>query len=85
LFLTIKPSKKMTRNNILKINIILFIMACSQIVVPSNLEMTIENKIDHEIMIDVPGSELYVRVRGNPAKPIIVDLHGGPGGYSGIV
>lgn len=40
--------------------------------------------IDHEIMVKVPESELYVRVRGNPKKPLIVNLHGGPGGYSGI-
>jgi len=40
--------------------------------------------IDHEIMVKVPESELYVRVRGNPEKPVIVNLHGGPGGYSGI-
>ena len=35
-------------------------------------------------MIAVPSSELYVRVRGNPEKPLIINLHGGPGGYSGI-
>lgn len=40
--------------------------------------------IDHEIMVKVPESELYVRVRGNPEKSLIVNLHGGPGGYSGI-
>lgn len=40
--------------------------------------------IDHEIMVKVPESKLYVRVRGNPDKPLIVNLHGGPGGYSGI-
>ena len=42
------------------------------------------DSIDHEIMVHVPESELYVRVRGNPDKPLIVNLHGGPGGYSGI-
>ncbi len=42
------------------------------------------NNIDHEIMVNVPESKLYVRVRGNPEKPLIVNLHGGPGGYSGI-
>ncbi|MDD2529033.1 MAG: alpha/beta hydrolase [Lentimicrobiaceae bacterium] len=41
-------------------------------------------KIDQELMINVPESQLYVRARGNPEKPIIVNLHGGPGGYSGI-
>jgi len=40
--------------------------------------------IDNEIMVTVPESQLYVRVRGNPEKPLIVNLHGGPGGYSGI-
>lgn len=39
---------------------------------------------DEELMIAVPGSELYVRVRGNAAGPLVVNLHGGPGGYSGI-
>ena len=40
--------------------------------------------IDHELMVKVPESELYVRVRGNSEKPLIINLHGGPGGYSGI-
>ncbi len=40
--------------------------------------------IDQELIIDVPESQLYVRVRGNEAKPLIINLHGGPGGYSGI-
>ncbi len=41
-------------------------------------------KIDQELMVDVPESQLYVRVRGNAEKPLIINLHGGPGGYSGI-
>ena len=40
--------------------------------------------IDHERLVQVPKSQLYVRIRGNPDKPLIVNLHGGPGGYSGI-
>lgn len=40
--------------------------------------------IDEELMIQVPQSELYVRMRGNPQGTLIVNLHGGPGGYSGI-
>ncbi len=40
--------------------------------------------IDDEMMISVPESQLYVRVRGNAEKPLIVNLHGGPGGFSGI-
>lgn len=43
-----------------------------------------EEKIDQELMVEVPESKLYVRVRGNLNKPLIVNLHGGPGGYSGI-
>ncbi|MGC9332470.1 MAG: alpha/beta fold hydrolase, partial [Bacteroidales bacterium] len=43
-----------------------------------------QNYIDNEIMVQVPKSQLYIRVRGNPDKPLIVNLHGGPGGYSGI-
>ncbi|PKP46351.1 MAG: hypothetical protein CVT92_17490 [Bacteroidetes bacterium HGW-Bacteroidetes-1] len=39
---------------------------------------------DDELMLKVPSSELYVRVRGNAEKPLIINLHGGPGGYSGI-
>jgi len=35
-------------------------------------------------MVNVPESQLYVRVRGNAEKPLIINLHGGPGGYSGI-
>lgn len=40
--------------------------------------------IDDEMMIKVPESQLYVRMRGNAQKPLIVNLHGGPGGFSGI-
>lgn len=47
-------------------------------------EQTKTQNIDHELMIKVPSSELYIRVRGNADKPLIINLHGGPGGYSGI-
>ena len=40
--------------------------------------------IDEELMVKVPESELYIRMRGNTEKPLIINLHGGPGGYSGI-
>jgi pimeloyl-ACP methyl ester carboxylesterase len=56
--------------------ILLFALSCNM--------QTSQNSIDHEITVQVPESELYVRVRGNPDKPLIVNLHGGPGGYSGI-
>jgi pimeloyl-ACP methyl ester carboxylesterase len=38
-------------------------------------------EIDEEFYIPVQKSNLFVRVVGNPNKPIIIDLHGGPGGY----
>lgn len=47
-------------------------------------EKTSTKNIDQEIMVDVPESQLYARVRGNAEKPLIINLHGGPGGYSGI-
>ncbi len=43
-----------------------------------------KKNIDEEIMVGVPESQLYVRIRGNAEKPLIINLHGGPGGYSGI-
>lgn len=42
------------------------------------------NKIDEEFYIPVKESNLYVRLVGNPNKPIIIDLHGGPGAFSGF-
>ncbi len=57
--------------------IIVLTAACSQ-------KKTKQFFIDKELMIQVPGSELYVRMRGNPQGPLIINLHGGPGGYSGI-
>lgn len=47
-------------------------------------EKSSAKNIDQEIMVNVPESQLYVRVRGNAEKPLIINLHGGPGGYSGI-
>lgn len=57
--------------------IIALIAACTQ-------RKTYPVFIDEELMIQVPKSVLYVRIRGNPKGPLIVNLHGGPGGYSGI-
>ncbi|MDX1760613.1 MAG: alpha/beta hydrolase [Christiangramia sp.] len=50
----------------------------------SSSERTSATVIDEEIMVPVPDSELYVRIRGNKENPLIINLHGGPGGYSGI-
>lgn len=40
--------------------------------------------VDEELMIEIPESGLYVRMRGNDKGPLLINLHGGPGGYSGI-
>lgn len=39
-------------------------------------------QIDEELRVKVDRGELYVRVKGNPNKPILLNLHGGPGGFS---
>ncbi len=52
-------------------------------IISCNERPSVKN-VDQEINVDVPESQLYVRVRGNPEKPLIINLHGGPGGYSGI-
>ena len=41
-------------------------------------------EIDQEFYIPVKQSNLFVRLLGDPNKPIIIDLHGGPGGNSGF-
>lgn len=61
--------------------IVLIILSCLSF---SCREQNNRQNIDQELLVKVPASELYVRVRGNPEKPLIVNLHGGPGGYSGI-
>lgn len=47
-------------------------------------QKTAANETDEEIYIPVEQSELYVRLIGNPNAPLIVNLHGGPGGFSGF-
>lgn len=49
-----------------------------------HLNMSNHDVIDDELLIDIPKSKLYIRVRGLADKPLIINLHGGPGGYSGI-
>ncbi len=73
--------------NFIKESILILIISIIGIlvIVFSCIENNPQQKLfDEELMIKVPGSELYLRVRGNLAKPLIVNLHGGPGGYSGI-
>lgn len=43
-----------------------------------------ENKINTEFFIPVENSNLYVQLAGNPDGPIIINLHGGPGAFSGF-
>jgi len=70
-------------NSIFKIFLVLCIIEVTFLTF-SCKEHTSKNIIDQELMIDVPESQLYTRVRGNGANPLIINLHGGPGGYSGI-
>lgn len=67
-----------------KIVAILWFLGLTITLISCKMEKKTSNTLDEELMIKVPESELYVRMRGNPAKPIIINLHGGPGGYSGI-
>lgn len=41
-------------------------------------------KIDKEFYIPVKNSNLYVRVIGNAKAPLLINLHGGPGAFSGF-
>jgi pimeloyl-ACP methyl ester carboxylesterase len=66
-----------------KILLIVF-LAGSTFLTCSCKEKNPVKNIDQEIMVNVPESQLYVRVRGNTEKLLIINLHGGPGGYSGI-
>ncbi|MBC9795966.1 alpha/beta fold hydrolase [Sinomicrobium weinanense] len=51
----------------------LFFLACQK-----------ETKMDTELFIPVEKSRLYVRLVGNADKPLIINLHGGPGAFSGF-
>lgn len=42
------------------------------------------NKIDTEFYIPVEKSKLYVRMIGNAEGPMLINLHGGPGAFSGF-
>lgn len=43
-----------------------------------------EDKIDTEFFIPIKKSKLYVRMIGNPDGPLLINLHGGPGAFSGF-
>lgn len=66
-----------------KIVLIAFIIGIPFLTQSCKEKSSVKN-IDQEIMVNVPESQLYVRIRGNVEKPLIINLHGGPGGYSGI-
>ncbi len=74
---------KLSKTKIYKILLIVFVTGVI-FLTPSCKEKSLIKNIDEEIMVNVPESQLYVRVRGIVEKPIIINLHGGPGGYSGI-
>ena len=67
-----------------KILLRLVFFCLALVLISCETKMKTPNTIDEELMVKVPESELYVRVRGNKNKPLIINLHGGPGGYSGI-
>lgn len=72
-----------SRTRVLKVFLVLVTFGLSFSSVSSREKPSVKN-IDQELMVKVPESELYVRIRGNAEKPLIINLHGGPGGYSGI-
>ncbi|HET8737262.1 MAG TPA: alpha/beta hydrolase [Pricia sp.] len=43
-----------------------------------------ETKTDTEFYVPVENSRLYVRLVGNTEGPLIINLHGGPGAFSGF-
>lgn len=44
--------------------------------------MATNEQIDTDFFIPVERSNLYARVIGNPNKPILITLHGGPGAFN---
>ena len=44
----------------------------------------VTSPIDKEVYIPVKGNQLYIRLAGNLNGPIVLLLHGGPGGSSGF-
>lgn len=47
-----------------------------------NQSQSQNQQIDSEFFIPIEKSNLYTRVVGNPEKPIIITLHGGPGAFN---
>jgi pimeloyl-ACP methyl ester carboxylesterase len=59
-----------------KLNLILFLFLSITIFSQKN------EPIDTEFFIPIEKTNLYARVVGNPDKPIIITLHGGPGAFN---
>jgi len=71
--------------NLCKMKILLIVCVAGLTLFPFACKDKISEKnIDQGVMISVSESQLYVRVRGNAEKPLLINLHVGPGGYSGI-
>jgi len=63
----------------------LYLLSIITISILTSCEQTKEKSpIDKEFYVPVEKSNLFIRLVGNPYKPIIIDLHGGPGGFSGF-
>src|SRR5690606_15485792 len=43
-----------------------------------------EQQIETEFFVPIEDSRLYLRLAGNADGPLIINLHGGPGGFSGF-
>ncbi|MBO6185500.1 MAG: alpha/beta fold hydrolase, partial [Chryseobacterium sp.] len=64
-----------------KLNFI-FLLLLSLNLFSQNIENKKTESIDTEFFIPIEKTNLYTRVAGNPDKPIIITLHGGPGAFN---
>lgn len=67
-------------------NRIQFYIICILLWFISGLCLSCQNeyKIDTDFFIPIEKSNLYVRLVGNAKGPLIINLHGGPGAFSGF-
>lgn len=64
-----------------KLNFI-FLLLLSLNLFSQNIEKQKTAQTDTEFFIPIEKTNLYTRVAGNPDKPIIITLHGGPGAFN---
>jgi pimeloyl-ACP methyl ester carboxylesterase len=64
-----------------KLNFLLFILLSLNIF-SQKIDIEKNEQIDTEFFIPIEKTNLYTRVVGNPDKPIIITLHGGPGAFN---